>query len=102
MHDNNCNILGHYCWTHQFRTSEGIPGWPKKGGSDTFVSHSPWEHNEQGGWATEVLWANGDTHSTKNQKPCAMCGIHCQYPVEQTFVDRDGYQEKNVRRENAL
>lgn len=102
----SCNVLGRYCWTCKKVTETGIPGWPKGmkandnckesvAPKEAFqmvqsksIGHNPYEN------LTNVVWMNGDNSSVKDQRPCNICGKHCSYPVERSFLNQyDGYRE---------
>lgn len=95
-----CHVLGKWCWDHQAKTESGVPGWtrPSKGPG---VGYSLWAKNDMTGegYAEAVIWANGDVHRRKDQTECAVCGVHCQNPVERGFMERrDKYKEIPISR----
>lgn len=88
------NILGRYCWTCQLKTEAGLPGWPKSSISGG-VRRSPWggavydKSGAQIGYfgATEaIIWANGDSCRSRDQRVCAIDATYCPNPVELEFM----------------
>lgn len=94
------NVSGKYCWTCQLKVEPGVPGWPKSSISGG-VRRSPWggavydQSGAQTGYfgATEaILWANGDSCRSRDQRVCAIDSTYCSNPVEIEFMTgRDPY-----------
>jgi hypothetical protein len=96
-HNKQCNVLGHYCWTHSIKTMPGVPGWRRQGHSDTWQIRSPWggtKGNDSERFAgivdvthqftEQIIWANGDTEDPKRGYMCTVCGnspCNVNYPV---------------------
>lgn len=82
MHDEKCDVLGRYCWTHKMQTEAGIPGWPVTAKTEEFVRHSPWDSKDSVGFTESILWANGDTETPKDNYTCILCANNvCPRPV---------------------
>ena len=88
-------ILGRYCWVCKVKTESGVPGWPMAHQGPS-VAYSPWAYNQitGEGYATAVVWANGDLDSKREGSSCSMCDKNCKYPVNRAVTETgDSYRE---------